>query len=201
MLEEALKIVKTLRNMRDPTEHTRLMISGIERIASIEAKQHLASLTAIVEGCESNYLKRLEAEARLVQSGIHLVITELGAVSDYDIDASLSKIGTLCQTYPDTAGLLMSTYIAMRTAARGGQRQTNIYKARDIWWSWPKYNTGSLTWCSFGHPYSGEMWSDCPDCGREVVKTEAANPQKFLKEMDFMAAMSKQSFDCSKWRK
>ncbi len=200
VLEEAMRMIIALRSMTNPSDHTLLTIIAIEEMTIDEGKHHVAALKGLIAACEEKNLKRLEAELRLVQACFHLVLRELGAPSDYDVDASLSKSWTLCHTFPDTAGLLISTCIAVRTVVGGGQRPPNLYKARDIWWTWPKHVVGNLESCQFGHPFSGETWSGCPECGREATKTKPINPQKYLKETDFVAAMGKQTFDSNKWR-
>lgn len=200
VLDESLRMTAALRNMKNPSDHTMLVTAGIQDMTITEAKKHVAALELSILACEHKNLKRLEAEARLVQACFYLVLREFGATSDYDVNASLSKIWTLCQSFPDTAGLLMSTYIAVRTVVGGGQRPSNLYKSRDLWWTWPKHVVGSLGHCKSGHPYSSETWCGCPECGREVSKPDPVNPQNFLKEDAFVVAMREQIFDGSRWR-
>lgn len=193
-------MIIALKAMRNPSDHTLIMIGAIEDMTVTEAKEHVAALKNFISDCEEKNLKRLEAEFRLIQACYHFVLSELGTPPDYDVDASLSKTEALCKSFPDTAGLLMSTHIAIKTVVAGGQRPTNLFKARDIWWTWPRHRVGYLKHCVFGHPYSSETWSGCPECGREAQRTEPADPQKFLKENDFVAAMGKQTFDSNRWR-
>lgn len=201
VLEEALRMIITMKNVRNPSEHTLFMIGKIEEMTTIEARENLVSLGQLISECKQRNFKRLEAEARLVQACYHLVLKELCAPSHCEVDTSLSRTWELCKSFPATAGLLTSTCIAIRTAVAGGQRPVNFYKAKDIWWTWPKHVVGHLKHCKFGHPYSSETWLGCPECGREAQPVEPVDPQKYLKENDFVLAIGKQVFDSKKWRK
>jgi hypothetical protein len=76
-----------------------------------------------------------------------------------------------------------------------------LYSSRNIWWSWPRHITGNLQHCSkYAHPYSGTTWDDCPECGREVRKLAALDPNRLLKENDFVAAIKTQSLNGKSWR-
>lgn len=190
-LEEGIKTIESLRKIANASQHTLLLVEGIQRMTIHEAKEHLPKLSLVIEICETKNLKRLEAEIRLIQICYHNVLKEVGTLSGLDIEASFRRTLDLCQRYPDTAGLLLSTWSAMRDVVSGIRRYSNMYtqNARDIWWTWPRHKIGHLQHCRYGHPYSSLVWTDCPECGREVPKKVPVSPNTFLKEKEFVEAM------------
>ena len=202
VLEEGLRMQVALDNIRDSSQHTSIMAEMLKSMAIKEAKEHLATIWTAIEACEAKRLKRLETELRLVQICFHIVLRDAGTRSKLDVSASLTKIQDLCQTFPKTAGLLSNTYVAVKAVVDGQQRCVRMYTEASIkvWWTWPKYITGKLKFCKSGHPYSGETCEDCPECGEEVQKPQAINPESFLKEKDFVAAMRTMTTNTKQWR-
>ena len=190
-----------LRNLRNTSQHTLLMSEGMRHMTISEAQGYLASLRDVIIDCQSKNLKRLEAEFHLIQIGFHIVLQDVGVTSELKVDISLRKTWDLCHTYPDSAGLLVNTYVAVEDHVRGVRRNGNLYSSRNVWWSWPKHVTGNLQHCSkYGHPYSGATWDGCPECGREVRKLATMDPNRLLKENDFVAVMKAQPLKGKSWR-
>ena len=202
ILEEGLRMQVALNNIRDSSQHTSIMAETLKNMTIMETKEHLATIGTAIETCEAKRLKRLETELRLVQICFHIVLRDAGTRSKLDVSASLTKIQDLCQTFPKTAGLLSNTYVAVKAVVDGQQRCGRMYteSSMKVWWTWPKYITGNLKYCKFGHPYSGETCDDCPECGEEVQKSQAINPKSFLKENDFVAAMRAMTTSTKQWR-
>ena len=205
VLEESLRMLDALRIMNDDSEHTSILIQGLRSLTHDEANQHIRALNSTITECTSRNLKRLETEVRLIQMCLHILLRDLGAASDLGWEASLHRILSLCKTFPDTAGVLTSTYNSLNMVVKGTQRHGNLYMrgSRGIWWSWPVHKVGSLTECANGHQYSTLTWPGCPECGREVVFSPEPKPvdsKEFLKEKAFVAAMRTQSFDSASYR-
>ena len=199
ILEESLRMLGALRSMNDDSEHTSVLVRGLRSLTQDEANQHILSLNNTIEECDFKNLKRLEAEARLMQVGFYILLGDLGAASDLGCEASLNRILSLCSTFPDTAGVLLTTYNSLKMVVDGKQRHGNLYTrgSKGIWWSWPAHKVGSLKQCMHGHQYSTSTWSGCPECGREVAfspEPKAVDSKEFLKENAFVAAMRTQTF-------
>ena len=174
-LQEAVRMMNTIRIKGDPSQHAAVLMQFLRDITLDEAAKHIATLAASIMECEAKNLKRLEAEARLIQISFHLVINSLDETSNLqDIESSLRRTLDLCQTYPDTAGLLLPNYTNIKAVIQGTRKHEGMYTkdSHKVWWTWPKHLLGSLTHCRNGHPYSAATWSDCPECGREVKKPE-----------------------------
>ena len=205
ILEESLRMLGALRSMNDDSEHTSVLIRGLRSLTQDEANQHILSLNKTIAECDFKNLKRLEAEARLMQVGFHILLGDLGAASDLGCEASLNRILSLCSTFPDTAGVLLTTYTSFKMVVNGKQCHGNLYTrgSKGIWWSWPAHKVGSLKQCVHGHQYSTSTWPGCPECGREVMfspEPKAVDSKDFLNENAFVAAMRKQTFSAASYR-
>ena len=206
VLEESVRIVKTLEAMTEQSQHTTVLVEGLRHLTITQARHQLWQLASIVAECEMKHLKRLECEARLIQACFHLVLRELGeANATSKADENLHKAQRLCDTYPETAGLLLPTYENIRRSFSPDRRKVKTFYARefkDIWWYWPRHKEGALKQCLNGHTYSGLTWSECPECGREVEKPESLPPTP-LQDQAFVVAMKTvpASFDGSSYRR
>ena len=205
ILEESDRMLGALRSMNDSSEHTMALVKGLRSLTRDEASTTIKALNSIITECETRDLKRLEAEIRLTQMFFHILLKDLGADSDLNVESSLLRTLSLCQTYPDTAGVLLPTYDAIKLALIGERRHGNLYTRASmrIWWSWPAHKVGNLKECVHGHQFSALTWPGCPECGREVPqspKPEPADPKEFLKEDAFVAAMRTQTFNAASYR-
>lgn len=205
IVEESLRMLGALRSLGDDSEHTTVLIQGLEALTRDEANINIKALNTIITECETKNLKRLEAETRLIQMCFHILLKDLGAASNLKVEDSLRRTLSLCRTYPDTAGVLLVTYNAIKLVLSGERRQGNLYTrgSTRIWWSWPVHKVGNLKECVHGHQYSASTWPDCPECGREVPpspKPEPVNPKKFLDEDAFVVAMRTQTFSAASYR-
>ena len=205
VLEESVRMLGALRSMDDGSEHTSILIRGLVSLTQDEANEHIRALDSTIIECSSKNLKRLEAEARLIQLFFYILLRDLGAPSNLEWEASLHRILGLCTAFPDTAGVLLTTYESVKMVVHGKQRHGNLYTrgSRGIWWSWPAHKVGSLKECVNGHQYSTSTWPGCPECGREVALSPEAKPvdsKKFLKEDAFVVAMRTQTFSATSYR-
>ena len=205
ILDESVRMLAALNNTPKSTDHTMIMIAGLQKLTIAEAESHVASLQSKIAQCDAKNAKRLEVEFRLVQASFYLILRALDVLSDLDVETSLSRAWQLCRYYPETAGKLTSSWTVMKTAISSGQHTANLLQSREIWWSWPKHAIGYLEHCQSGHPYSRKTMDGCPECGRAVEeeattkpKRKAVDPQNYLKENDFVAAMRRQTLDDSK---
>lgn len=204
-LEESVRMIKALEVIAKESQHTSFLIEGLRDLTIIEAEHHLLELEKIISECETRYLKRLQCEALLLCSCFQLVLRELG-VDDAtnNTDLNLHRARTLCQTFPDSAGLLSPIYLAIQRSMDSKRKDVETLYAKeckDIFWSWPKHHTGALTKCLHGHVYSSRTWSDCPECGREIEKPENL-PVIPLQAEDFVLAMRTvpAAFDATAYR-
>lgn len=205
ILEESLRMLGALQSMNDDSEHTTVLIRGLQSLTRDEAYMHIKALDRIITECEIKYLKRLEAEIRLIQMCFHILLKDLGTPSHLNIEASQLRTLSLCQTYPDTAGVLLRTYIAFKLVLSGERKNGNMYTrgSTRIWWSWPAHQVGNLKECAHGHQYSASTWPHCPECGREVSpspKPVPVDPKNFLKEDAFVVAMRTQTFNAASYQ-
>lgn len=202
LMEESSRMLVTLRGLKDPSQHTLIMIEGMERLLIREAERLLADMKTVIAGCEAKNLKRLEAEARLIQINSYLVLRNQGVDGDLMIDDSFQKTLELCQTFPDTAGRFLNTYTSMKQVVAGTKDMSNLYTkgAQNLWWTWPKHHIDHLEHCRYGHPYSAATASGCLECGREVPKPpKPVDPNSLLREKDFLEAMKNFTFK-TVWR-
>ena len=132
-----------------------------------------------------------------MQICFHDVLSSLGIASKVNISATAKITMSLCQQYPDTAGIFLPSCISV---CRGlSERRQNwkidLYsqKANAFWKSWAGHEGGCLKHCVFGHPYSGYTFEDCPECGRSVEpkrKEDQKDYSKNLKEQAFIAKIN-----------
>ena len=205
ILEESLKMLEILRDMSDDSEHTTVLIRGLQSMTNDEANIRIKVLNSIIAECEIKNLKRLEVEVRLIQICFHIVLRNLGAATHLSMEASLHRTLRLCKTYPDTAGILLPTYNAISAIVHGERHFGNLYArgSTRTWWSWPAHKVGSLKECVHGHQYSMLTWSGCPECGREITSSptpEPTDPEKLLKADAFVAAMRTRTFCATSYR-
>lgn len=206
ILEESPRMLSALRSMKDDSEHTTVLIQGLRSLTRDEAITNIKVLSGVITECETKNLKRLEAELRLIQMGFHIVLKDIGTTSDLKVEDSLCRTLSLCQTYPDTAGVLLGTYNAFKLVLSGQPRFVNLYTRESTctWRSWPAHKIGNLKECHHGHQYSASTWPDCPECGREVIpspKPEPVDSRTFMKEDAFLAAMWTHTFNAASYRK
>lgn len=207
IVEENLRMATSLRKGSKVSQHSAIMSELIQRTTAMEAKKRSEELRHVIQECELKDLSRLEAEARLVQVCFYIVLRGVGAVSVLEADDSFRRILNLCQSYPDTAGRLLSSYSTIRDIVGGTRYEANMYteSVRNVWWKLPEHRIGNLRHCGNGHPYSSMTGSDCSECGRKVPKvpkTKMVDPNTLLKENDFMVAMKANSnaINCKSWR-
>jgi len=201
VLEEGIRMQTALREIENASQHTTILIHKLQDISLQEATRHITKLRETIMDCEGKNLKRLEAECRLVQLCFYITLKTIGKTSELEVNVTLQKTLDLCQTYPDTAGLLISTYREVKEAILQGRPSSTISTIyvkgpASPWWTWPKHQVGSLEHCKYGHPYSKATWAaGCPECGRETAKVEPVSPDDHLTSpQDFMKAMKTHTF-------
>ena len=204
VLEESSRILVTLRTMRNDSRHTSVMVEGIQRLTVREAKEYLVGIHRIVVDCRAKNLKRLEVEARLIQLCFYVLLRNLGQNSDLNVHTSIDRILHLCQTYPDTAGLLSHLCNTVKEVIAGVRSEANFYtkELESTWWVGPKWPVRQVThieYCRYGHIYSNVETADCPECGRKVQKSVPVNSNAMMDPEAFLAAAKTHNFK-SMWR-
>ena len=203
ILEDAAYMVGEIKKL-EASKHTDILLQGLRFSIVTEAQEIILRLDVAIADCASKHLKRLEIEFRLIQISIHTVLHSLEISSGVDIQASAKAMVELCQQYPDTAGVFWPTCSALKRAVDNGSRQWNfrLYTkiSSEFWKKWAGHEVGYLRHCINGHPYSGYVFSDCPECGRyvELPQEDKTDYQSFLKEDQFLAKMKTMRLG-SKW--
>ena len=197
ILEDAIFMLGELKRL-EPSTHTHMLLQGLRYKTIGHAEDIMLHLGNAIASCAIKHLKRLEVELRLIQVSFHAVLAALGQDSGIDIRASIQVMLDLCAQYPDTAGLFLKSCKTVKRAVESGSREWNIElynkDANEFWKKWAGHEVGYLRHCVNGHPYSGYVFTDCPECGRyvELVKAKEENTvsaASFLKEGDFVAHM------------
>ena len=205
ILEESRRMLGALQSMSDDSEHTTVLVRGLQALTRDEATTNMRALNSLLIECEAKNLKRLEAEILLVQVCYHILLKDLETASILNVEESMRRALSLCRTYPDTAGVLLMTYNALKLVLSGERPHGDLYTrgSTRIWWSWPVHEVGNLRECVHGHQYSASTWPGCPECGREVPpspKPEPVDPRRYMKEDAFALAMRTQSFSTAPYR-
>ena len=78
ILEESVRMLRALRSMSDDSEHTRVLIRGLQSLTTDEANTNIKALDSIITECDTMHLKRLEAEIRVVQLCFYNSLKGLG---------------------------------------------------------------------------------------------------------------------------
>ena len=194
ILEDAAYMVGEIKKL-EASKHTDILLQGLRFSIVTEAQESISLLHVAIADCASKHFKRLEVEFRLIQVSLHTVLHSFEIGSGVEIQASAKAMAELCQQYPDTAGVFWPTCSALKRAVDNGSRQWDfrLYSkiSNDFWKQWAGHEVGYLRHCINGHPYSGYVFSDCPECGRyvELPQEDKTNYQSFLKEGEFVAKM------------
>ena len=192
VLEDRLKCIQILETFNGQSCHTPLLIQGLRGLTAAEAQQELFLLERLIDECEAMNLKRLECEVHLIWLCVQLVLRNFGlSTTDAIIKHHLQRSRALCKSYPDSAGLLAPIFRNVQRATDPHSKDNRTFYAWDfkaLFWQLPKYQTGALAKCPHGHLYSSLTWTDCPECGREVIVASGPAPMP-LKTDDFLLAM------------
>lgn len=205
-LEDLAGILTFLEPMRHESQHMSLLVDGLRQMGKKEATEQLGSLAKLIIECKNRLLKRLECEALLVLSLYHQLLRSLGSPVDIqETVRALDRAKQLCQTYPNTAGLLLPAYHNVSGVLRGTRMSPKTYYTtdlREVLWSWPAHKLGGLTKCTNGHVYSSLTSDDCLECGKEAPVAEAS-VARYLEPNDFLLAMKagNTGFDGTAYRK
>lgn len=174
------------------------LFNGLQQMTIYQALQNTELINTSISVCEARNLKRLEVELRLVQLCFHAILLENGNRGKMNINTSLNRVQELCIQFPDTAGIFLPFYQSLNKRIREGRHPTkDLYNRdnREFWRLWGRYGLGLIKYCRYGHPYSTSIFPDCPECGREVEKTqgEMVDYRKFLYEEAFIEELLKMS--------
>ena len=196
-LEDSVHMITALDRLAPPSKHTSMMVNGLRSLTTTQVQENITALDGTIGECHTRKLKRLEVELRLVQISFHSVLSLLKTSSGVDIQGSMRVMLDLCRQYPDTAGLFLSSVVSIKRALETGRQDWKIeldsMAANAFWKKWAGHEVGFLRHCIHGHPYSGYVFSDCPECGRYVEpkskEQDTTHYASFLKEDQFVAKM------------
>ena len=196
VLDEGVCMIDALQKLEPRSRHTSLFLDELRSLITTQAQSKVTELDSSIANCASKNLKRLEVEVRLIQVGFHSILATLGASSGIDVAASVAEMLAFCEQYPDTAGIFLPACTAIKRAMNQRQPQNwniDLYSkaANAFWKTWAGHEVGFLRHCRFGHPYSGFVFDDCPECGRyvEPKKQDTTDYSSYLKEDEFIAKM------------
>lgn len=187
---------RLLEKLGKTSQHMTTLFQGLREMTITQALQNTKNIQSSIAECEVRNFKRLEVELRLQQVSFYLILTTLGSTSDMEVRTSLEKVRTTCTQYPDTAGIFFPIYKSLKLSFEGMSPTRGLYNKdeREFWRLWGRHEIGFVKYCLFGHPFSSKTFSDCPECGRMVVKEEKSVPidyNKYLHENAFLEQMLK----------
>lgn len=187
---------KLLEKLGKTSQHMTTLFQGLRDMTITQAFQNTINIQSSIAECEVKNLKRLEVELRLIQMSFHTILTALGDTSNVDVKTSLEKVQVTCNQYPDTAGIFFPAYRSLKLASEGMPTARDLYSkdGREFWRLWGRHEIGHVKYCLFGHPFSSQTFSDCPECGRKAEKEQESVPidySKYLHEDAFLEQMLK----------
>ena len=203
-LEDSVRILGHLERLPIQSQHMGILVKLLRETAIDSGQKAFDQIACLVEACQSRHLKRLECEMHLISVCFTLALRGIDPATPSEQNDHLSLARELCQTYPDTAGLLAPIFERIHQSVQNERNSVKTYYARrfkDLFWSWPAHKIGTLQRCENGHVYSRQTWPECPECGRYVLRQEDAPPTE-LHDQDFVTAMQSMttSFDVSAYR-
>ena len=127
----------------------------------------------------------------LVQIAFRLILQSLGDTDEKENMAALQRVSQLVAEYPDTAGMLTTSFKSMQEQCTTLEQVGELWTedAKKMWQKFGEYELGSGGYCGYGHPYSKKTFPSCPECGRRVqlaTKDEApasswlSDPKAFM---------------------
>lgn len=197
ILEEGVYMHGELEKLQPRSPHTSIFLGELRSLIIVHAKDRIENLNAAIVNAAFHNLKRLEVELRLMQVSLHSVLAKFGVISKVNLKATSKILMSLCEQYPNTAGVFLPSCKSIHHAVTNRRQNWNIdlynKEANAFWQSWAAYEVGFLRHCPFGHPYPGFVFRDCPECGRFVEpkhKEDTRDYSKHLKEQDFLSKMN-----------
>jgi hypothetical protein len=174
MLDFGHQIISSVSGMPNPDKHTSELQSGLLQQVLTDAAVRVAQIDTYVVQCRTKQLPRLEAEMRLVQVAMWLILRAYSAESTTKLNprVSLGVCLDLLETWPDTAGALWGPYRAVSEAFLSRRTLPSLPEIygkgdRDPW-LWKGYRPGHMIYCPNKHPYSQACFPlGCPECGTE----------------------------------
>ncbi|KAL8945029.1 MAG: hypothetical protein Q9216_000013 [Gyalolechia sp. 2 TL-2023] len=158
MLREATRILKFL-DQSDFSQYTGRITDKLRTRTTEEAKENVRTISLLIDQSQQYDLKRLEADLLLQAEALIL-------------------------KYPDTAGLLRSSYDSVKgywESSKTAAADLWTVEARKFWKQWGEYEVGCLVYCEHRHPYSKKSFTGCPECGRVKAKVSESQAEYELK--------------------
>ncbi|MCJ1307437.1 hypothetical protein MMC25_001083 [Agyrium rufum] len=200
-----MRIYEKLRTINSSSRIASIVRASLRLKILDQANTYSVSLAELIDRCHFAYLKRLEVELRLIDIAFRSMSSRLldveSPIRNDPIVASIDRVKQLCGTFPDTAGLFAPLYLELDLVVKNGQALLSIQGwaselASGLWHGFSKANPNYRVVCPYRHPYFESTFSDCPECGREVVyqPTKDADPvgakPQLLGSNDFFAMIN-----------
>lgn len=194
-LEDALKVFQHLQTLGELDRHTATIMEGLKAKIFDHSLAEVKSLEATIAGSKAANLPRVEAELRIVQLGLHLILRGIAVDSGVHVKASSEEILQLCTRFPETAGKMVGPFKELEYRLRRGKLEGSLLTvygkgSKDLIIKLGHHKVGSLTSCRYHHTFSAASFEGCPECGKEVavVAPEVFGEEKLLATAEaFMA--------------
>ncbi|MCJ1282588.1 hypothetical protein MMC26_001913 [Xylographa opegraphella] len=193
-LEDALQMYQHLLKLKAADQHTSIIAQGLRIMIHKQAAGEVVSLGRKIIASQDLHLKRIEVELKIIQVSLHLILKELHVVSGLSVSTCMNDIRELVEGFPDTAGKLLRTFISLQTHVDHGTipaRFARLYTedTKELGAQFKQHQMGTVQYCLHKHPFSGSMFADCPECGREVappIQQPEVNAHKVLDPQAFL---------------
>ena len=196
-----LRAVECLSGNDGQSRSTEILAEGVKTVTIPIIARKLQSIDDCITASQLHGLKRLEVELRLYKAAGALVLDKAGIVAPLEAAVqNLHVAQDLCDQYHLTAGLFTKVCKSISKILTDEKVKFNYRSTTPTdhpiffglteqhWWQWPKYQTGALTSCEHGHPYSSTNRQHCPECG-PILKSEEEREHDRMKEAEFQAKL------------
>lgn len=213
-LQDLLKISSHLATLKDPSYQTQILAESLCRAVVKLGTENITELDPTIRSCAPKNLPCVEVELRLLQLSVHCLVkrartmdclqgkaetenaTMFGRGRDAGIDAegSLTRIFSLSQRYPRSAGKYAQQASGTKSSLNNGLRPGPIFTeaARVVERGWGGCVVGGVTRCGNNHPYPAlGVFDDCPECGHEKMPAKEPDYGRYLSEDKFLAWLRK----------
>jgi len=197
-LEDGFKVFQHLGTLGELDRHTSTLMEGLKAKIMDHSYAELKSLETTIADAKAAHLPRIEAELRIVQLGMHLILRGLAVDSGVDAKGCSEEVQQLIERFPETAAKMTGPFREVEARLKGAPPRSSfldIYGggSKDMVRGLGKHQVGALTRCGNLHLHSSETFPSCPECGREVkvAAREVFQDAKELATADAFMAKAK----------
>ena len=137
-----------------------------------QLNEDIAHLSALASECQTLNLKRLEVEFLIAKTASVVVARNSGLTTPV-LSEDLLHAGTLCATYPNSAGCLRSNLkdannFVMTAVSSLKLDDAHNSESKRFWDNIGRTDGSDLAYCENRHPFSTMSFPEgCPECGDE----------------------------------